>query len=107
AIEVRQVAEPYIRRRAIRHLEKGRVVLFAGGTGNPYVSTDTAGALRAIEIGAEVLLMAKNAVDGVYSDDPRTNPAPTRFDHLSYTDALNMGLRVRDAPALPLCMDPR
>jgi uridylate kinase len=105
AIEVRQVAEPYIRRRAIRHLEKGRVVLFAGGTGNPYVSTDTAGALRGIEIGADVLLMAKNAVDGVYSDDPRTNPRATRFDQLSYIDAINMGLRVMDGTALTLCME--
>jgi uridylate kinase len=105
AIEVRQVAEPYIRRRAIRHLEKGRVVLFAGGTGNPYVSTDTAGALRGIEIGADVLLMAKNAVDGVYSDDPRTNPGATRFDRLSYIDAINMGLRVMDGTALTLCME--
>jgi uridylate kinase len=105
AIEVRQVAEPYIRRRAIRHLEKGRVVLFAGGTGNPYVSTDTAGALRGIEIGADVLLMAKNAVDGVYSDDPRTNPSATKFDHLSYIDAINMGLRVMDGTAVTLCME--
>jgi uridylate kinase len=95
AIEVRQVAEPYIRRRAIRHLEKGRVVLFAGGTG----------ALRGIEIGADVLLMAKNAVDGVYSDDPRTNPGATRFDHLGYIDAINMGLRVMDGTALTLCME--
>jgi uridylate kinase len=105
AIEVRQVAEPYIRRRAIRHLEKGRVVLFAGGTGNPYVSTDTAGALRGIEIGADVLLMAKNAVDGVYSDDPRTNPGATRFERLGYIDAINMGLRVMDGTALTLCME--
>jgi uridylate kinase len=105
AIEVRQVAEPYIRRRAIRHLEKGRVVLFAGGTGNPYVSTDTAGALRGIEIGADVLLMAKNAVDGVYSDDPRTNPGATRFEQLGYIDAINMGLRVMDGTALTLCME--
>ena len=105
AIEVQQVAEPYIRRRAIRHLEKGRVVLFAGGTGNPYVSTDTAGALRGIEIGADVLLMAKNAVDGVYSDDPRTNPGATRFERLGYIDAINMGLRVMDGTALTLCME--
>jgi uridylate kinase len=105
AIEVRQVAEPYIRRRAIRHLEKGRVVLFAGGTGNPYVSTDTAGALRGIEVGADVLLMAKNAVDGVYSDDPRRNPAATKFDQISYIDAINMGLRVMDGTALTLCME--
>jgi uridylate kinase len=107
AIEVRQVAEPYIRRRAIRHLEKGRVVLFAGGTGNPFVSTDTAAALRGVEIGAEVLLMAKNAVDGVYSDDPRRNPNATRFDRLSYIDAINMGLRVMDGTALTLCMENR
>jgi uridylate kinase len=107
AIEVRQVAEPYIRRRAIRHLEKGRVVLFAGGTGNPYVSTDTAGALRGIEVGADVLLMAKNAVDGVYSDDPRRNPAATKFDEISYIDAINMGLRVMDGTALTLCMENR
>jgi uridylate kinase len=107
AIEVRQVAEPYIRRRAIRHLEKGRVVLFAGGTGNPYVSTDTAGALRGIEVGADVLLMAKNAVDGVYSDDPRKNPAATKFDRISYIDAINMGLRVMDGTALTLCMENR
>ncbi len=107
AIEVRQVAEPYIRRRAIRHLEKGRVVLFAGGTGNPYVSTDTAGALRGIEIGADVLLMAKNAVDGVYDDDPRRNPKAQRFDSLSYIQAINMGLRVMDGTALTLCMENR
>lgn len=105
AIEVRQVAEPYIRRRAIRHLEKGRVVLFAGGTGAPFVSTDTAAAFRGIEIGAEVLLMAKNAVDGVYSDDPRRNPAATRFDEIGYIDAIKMGLRVVDGTALTLCME--
>jgi uridylate kinase len=107
AIEVRSVAEPYIRRRAIRHLEKGRVVLFAGGTGNPFVSTDTAAALRGVEIGADVLLMAKNAVDGVYSDDPRRNRDATRFDRLSYIDAINMGLRVMDGTALTLCMENR
>lgn len=105
AIEVRQVAEPYIRRRAIRHLEKGRVVLFAGGTGNPFVTTDTAAALRGIEIGADVLLMAKNSVDGVYTEDPRANPNATRFDHLSYIDAINMGVRVMDGTALTLCME--
>jgi uridylate kinase len=105
AIEVRQVAEPYIRRRAIRHLEKGRVVLFAGGTGSPFVTTDTAAAFRGIEIGADVLLMAKNAVDGVYSEDPRRNPGATRFDHLSYSDAIKMGLRVVDPTALTLCME--
>jgi uridylate kinase len=105
AIRMEELAEPFIRRRALRHLEKGRVVLFAGGTGNPYVSTDTAGALRGIEMGADVLLMAKNAVDGVYSDDPRTNPGATKFDHLSYIDAINMGLRVMDGTALTLCME--
>lgn len=105
AIEVRQVAEPYIRRRAMRHLDKGRVVLFAGGTGNPFVTTDTAGALRAIEIGADVLLMAKNAVDGVYSDDPRKNANATRFDRLGYIDAINMGIRVMDGTAVTLCME--
>jgi uridylate kinase len=105
AIEVRQVAEPYIRRRAIRHLEKGRVVLFAGGTGNPFVTTDTAAALRGVEIGADVLLMAKNSVDGVYSDDPKTNPSATKFDTLSYIDAINMGVRVMDGTALTLCME--
>src|SRR6266581_4787973 len=99
AVEVRQVAEPYIRRRAIRHLEKGRVVLFAGGTGNPFVTTDTAAAFRGIEIGAEVLLMAKNAVDGVYSADPRHDPNATRFEELSYSDAITMGLRVVDQTA--------
>jgi uridylate kinase len=105
AIEVRQVAEPYIRRRAIRHLEKGRVVLFAGGTGNPFVTTDTAAAFRGIEIGAEVLLMAKNSVDGVYSDDPRKNPDATRFDEISYIDAIKLGLRIVDQTALTLCME--
>ena len=105
AIAIQEVAEPYIRRRAIRHLEKGRVVLFAGGTGNPYVSTDTPGALRGIEIGADVLLMAKNAGDGVYSDDPRTHPRATKFEHPRYIDAINMGLRVMDGTALTLCME--
>lgn len=107
AIEVRQVAEPYIRRRAIRHLEKGRVVLFAGGTGNPFVTTDTAAAFRGIEIGADVLLMAKNAVDAVYSDDPRKNPNATRYDEISYIDAIKLGLRVVDQTALTLCMEHR
>jgi uridylate kinase len=105
AIEVRQVAEPYIRRRAIRHLEKGRVVLFAGGTGNPFVTTDTAAAFRGIEIGADVLLMAKNAVDGVYSADPRTDANATRFEELSYSDAIKLGLRVVDQTALTLCAE--
>jgi uridylate kinase len=105
AITVTAVAEPYIRRRAIRHLEKGRVVIFAAGTGNPYVSTDTAGALRAIEIGAEVLLLAKNKVDAVYDSDPRKNAHARRFTHLSYIDALNRQLKVMDSTALSLCMD--
>jgi uridylate kinase len=105
AILVQAVAEPFIRRRAIRHLEKGRVVIFAAGTGNPYMSTDTAAALRAMEIGAEVLLMAKNKVDGVYDADPRTNPQARKFDQLSYLDALNRRLEVMDSTALSLCMD--
>jgi uridylate kinase len=107
AITVQAVAEPYIRRRAIRHLEKGRVVIFAGGTGNPYMTTDTAAALRAIEIGAEVLLMGKNGVDGVYDADPLKNPKAKKFDQLSHIDALNLGLKVMDATALSLCMENR
>ncbi len=105
AIEIRSVAEPYIRRRAIRHLEKGRVIILTGGTGNPYFTTDTAAALRAIEIGANVLLMAKNKVDGVYDADPRDNPQARRFEHISYLDALNLRLEVMDSTALSLCMD--
>jgi len=105
AITVQAVAEPYIRRRAIRHLEKGRVVIFAAGTGNPYMTTDTAAALRAIEIDAEVLLMAKSKVDGVYDADPSKVPAARRFHRLSYLDALNRRLEVMDATALSLCMD--
>ena len=105
AIQIQAVAEPYIRRRAIRHLEKGRVVLFASGTGNPYMTTDTASALRAVEIGAEVLLMAKNNVDAVYDSDPNINPGARRFDSLDYLDALNLRLDVMDATALSLCMD--
>jgi len=107
AITVQAVAEPYIQRRAIRHLEKGRVVLFAGGTGNPYMTTDTAAALRAIEIGAEVLLMGKNRVDGVYDADPLKNPKAKKFNQLSYIDALNLGLKVMDSTALSLCMENR
>lgn len=107
AIVVQAVAEPYIRRRAIRHLEKGRVVLLAGGTGNPYMTTDTAAALRAIELGAEVLLMGKNGVDGVYDADPVKNPQARRFDRLSYMDALKLQLQVMDSTALSLCMDNR
>jgi len=105
AITVEAVAEPYIRRRAMRHLEKGRVVIFAGGTGNPYMTTDTAAALRAVEIGAEVLLMAKNNVDGVYDSDPKANPGATRFDRITYMDALRLRLEVMDSTALSLCMD--
>ncbi|AFQ45526.1 UMP kinase [Desulfosporosinus meridiei] len=104
AIEMRQVAEPYIRRRAIRHLEKGRIVIFAAGTGNPYFSTDTTAALRAAEIEAEVILMAKR-VDGVYDSDPMTNPNAQRFDKLSYLDVLSRGLGVMDSTATSLCMD--
>ena len=105
AIQIQAVAEPYIRRRAIRHLEKRRVVLFAAGTGNPYMSTDTAAALRAVEIGADVLLMAKNKVDGVYDSDPNENPRASRFQHLGYLDAFNLRLDVMDTTALSLCMD--
>lgn len=105
AIAIQAVAEPYIRRRALRHLEKGRVVLFAGGTGNPYMTTDTAAALRAIEIGAEVLLMAKNKVDGVYDADPLKNPNAKKFERISYIDALKSRLEVMDSTALSLCMD--
>ncbi len=105
AINVSQVAEPYIRRRAIRHLEKGRVVLFAAGTGNPFVTTDTGAALRAVEIGADVLLMAKHNVDGVYEDDPRTNPDAKKLAHITYFQALERRLGVMDTTALSLCMD--
>ena len=105
SIEMRQVAEPYIRRKAIRHLEKKRVVIFAAGTGNPYFSTDTTAALRAAEIEAEVILMAKNNVDGVYSDDPKTNKNAVKYDKLSYMDMLNEGLEVMDSTASSLCMD--
>ncbi|TQS75530.1 UMP kinase [Ornithinibacillus gellani] len=105
SIEMRQVAEPYIRRKAIRHLEKKRVVIFAAGTGNPYFSTDTTAALRAAEIEAEVILMAKNNVDGVYTDDPKTNKDARKYDELSYMDMLNEGLGVMDSTASTLCMD--
>jgi len=105
AIGINQVAEPYIRRRAVRHLEKGRVVIFAGGTGNPYMTTDTAAALRAIEINAEVLLMSKNKVDGVYSADPIKNPDAKKFDRLTYLEALNLRLEVMDTTALSLCLE--
>jgi len=105
AIGINQVAEPYIRRRAIRHLEKGRVVIFAGGTGNPYMTTDTAAALRAIEINAEVLLMTKNKVDGIYSSDPVKNRDAKKFERLTYLEALNLRLEVMDATALSLCLE--
>ncbi|RAV22737.1 UMP kinase [Paenibacillus contaminans] len=105
SITMQQVAEPYIRRRAIRHLEKGRVVIFAAGTGNPYFSTDTTAALRAAEIEAEVILMAKNKVDGVYSADPFKDPSAVKYETLTYLDVLNQNLGVMDATASSLCMD--
>jgi len=105
AINIQQVAEPYIRRRAIRHLEKRRVVLFAAGTGNPFVTTDTGSALRALEIEADLLLMAKHDVDGVYDKDPKTSPDATRFEHINYLNAIEKRLRVMDATALSLCME--
>ena len=105
AIGINQVAEPYIRRRAIRHLEKGRVVIFAGGTGNPYMTADTAAALRAIEIGADVLLMTKNNVDGIYTADPLKDPSAKKFDKITHLEALNMRLEVMDATALSLCLE--
>lgn len=104
AIEMREVAEPYIRRRAIRHLEKGRVVIFAAGTGNPYFSTDTTAALRSAEIEAQVILMAKK-VDGVYDSDPMLNSTAKKFDRLDYIDVINRGLGVMDSTAASLCMD--
>jgi uridylate kinase len=104
AISMSQVAEPYIRRKAIRHLEKGRIVIFAAGTGNPFFTTDTAAALRAMEIGAEVLMKATR-VDGVYTDDPETNPDAVKFDELTYREVLDRGLKVMDATAIALCMD--
>jgi uridylate kinase len=105
SIEMHQVAEPFIRRRALRHLEKGRVVIFVGGTGSPYFSTDTAAALRAIEIEADALLMAKKGVSGVYDKDPRTHPDAVMYAHLDYMDILNRDLRVMDATAAALCKD--
>ena len=104
AIEMREVAEPFIRRRAIRHLEKGRVVVFAAGTGNPYFTTDTAAALRAMEMKAEVILKATK-VDGIYSADPVFHPDATKYDHISYLQVLDQGLKVMDATAISLCMD--
>jgi uridylate kinase len=105
AIQVSEVAEPYIRRRAIRHLEKGRVVIFAAGTGNPFFTTDTAAALRALEIGAEAILMAKHAVEGVYGGDPREDPDAKLLPKLTHLEAIEQGLRVMDTTALSLCMD--
>ena len=106
AIQMAQVAEPYIRRRATRHLEKGRVVIFAGGTGNPFFTTDTTAALRAVEIEAEVLLKGTHgSTDGIYTDDPRTNPAAPKLDEVTYLDVLNQGLRAMDSTAITLCMD--
>jgi uridylate kinase len=105
AINVQQVAEPYIRRRAIRHLDKGRAVIFAAGTGNPYMTTDTAAALRAIEIDADVLLMGKNKVDGVYDADPRQESSAKKFESLTYMEAINRRLAVMDSTALSLCME--
>jgi uridylate kinase len=105
AIEVAEVAEPYIRRRAIRHLEKGRIVLFAAGTGNPYFTTDTAAALRSLEIGAEAILMSKHGVEGVYDGDPSSDPDATFLASLTYLEAIERGLKVMDTTALSLCMD--
>jgi uridylate kinase len=104
AIEMRAVAEPFIRRRAVRHLEKGRVVVFAAGTGNPYFTTDTAAALRAMEMRADVILKGTK-VDGIYTADPMLHPAATKFDHISYIKVLEQGLKVMDATAISLCMD--
>ena len=105
SIEMNKVAEPFIQRRAIRHLEKGRVVIFGGGTGSPYFSTDTTAALRASEIDADVILMAKNGVDGVYDSDPKKNPNAKKYDTLNYMDVLNKGLQVMDSTAISMCMD--
>jgi uridylate kinase len=105
SIEMEKVAEPFIQRRAVRHLEKGRVVIFGGGTGSPYFSTDTTAALRASEIKADVILMAKNGVDGVYSADPKKDPTATKYEHLTYMDLLNKGLQVMDSTATSMCMD--
>ena len=103
AINMQQVAEPYIRRRAIRHMEKGRVVIFGAGTGNPYFSTDTTAALRAAEIEADAILMAKNGVDGVYDSDPKLNPDAKMYKRLTYLDVINKDLKVMDATATTLC----
>ena len=103
AITMNQIAEPYVRHRAIRHLEKGRVVIFAAGTGNPFFTTDTASALRASEIGADAMLMAKNGVDGVYTDDPKTNPDAKKLENVSYDDIIKNSLKIMDTSAVALC----
>ena len=105
SIDMEKIAEPFIQRRAIRHLEKGRIIIFGGGTGNPYFTTDTACALRANEIKADAILMAKNGVDGVYSADPDEDPNAVKYDHLTYMDILNQNLKVMDATAVSLCKD--
>lgn len=105
AIDMKEVAEPYIRRRAVRHLEKGRIVIFSAGTGSPYFTTDTTAALRAAEIHADVILMAKNGVDGVYSADPKLDPTAVKFDKLTYLDVLNKDLKIMDQTAITLCKD--
>lgn len=105
SIEMEKVAEPFIQRRAVRHLEKGRVVIFGGGTGSPYFSTDTTAALRANEIKADVILMAKNGVDGVYSADPKKDPNAVKYDHLTYKEVINKGLQIMDSTAASMCMD--
>ena len=106
AIHMSQVAEPYIRRRAIRHLEKGRIVIFAGGTGNPFFTTDTAAALRAVEIEADAMLRGTHSgIEGVYDDDPRTNPDAAKLDEVTYLDVINLGLKAMDSTAITLCMD--
>ena len=105
AISMPSVAEPYIRRRAVRHLEKGRVVIFAGGTGNPYMTTDTAAALRALEIGATALIMAKNGIDGVYDSDPKKDSSAKKYEHITHYEALSQRLGALDSTALSLCMD--
>ena len=105
AINMQQLAEPYVRGRALRHLEKERIVIFAAGTGSPYFSTDTTAALRAAEIGADAILMAKNGVDGVYNDDPRTNASAIKFDELTHIEVLKQGLKIMDSTASSLSMD--
>ncbi len=105
AIDMKEIAEPYIRRRAVRHLEKDRIVIFVAGTGSPFFTTDTTAALRAAEIDADVILMAKNGVDGVYSDDPKINPNAVKYDHITYLDVLNEDLHIMDQTAITLCKD--